>query len=112
MHMGTNRSPYRHSRAVFAVLSEYTHIFQNHLYKWYAPFRSIHDDAAYQIVEIVSRGRGGIVQILKALMGGKKRVTRSHFTIYPQWDTLTVGERVSHGEEWALTAQNKNMETS
>jgi hypothetical protein len=52
------------------------------------------------------------VQILKRLMGGKKRVTRSQFTISPQWDTLTVGERVSHGEEWASTAQNKNMEAS
>ena len=44
--------------------------------------------------------------------GWKKRVTRSQFTISPQWDTLTEGERVSHGEEWAPTAQNKNMEAS
>ena len=42
----------------------------------------------------------------------EKRLTRLKFTIFPQWDTLTVGERVSHGEEWASTAQNKNMEAS
>ena len=28
-----------------------------------------------------------------------KRVTESQLTNNPQWDTLTVGERVSHGEE-------------
>ena len=52
------------------------------------------------------------MQILKGLMGGKKRVTRSYFTIFPQWDTLTVGERVSHGEEQQLDSTKQNMEAS
>ena len=52
------------------------------------------------------------MQILKGLMGGKKRVTRSHFTIFSQWDTLTVGERVSHGEDQQLDSTNRNMEVT
>jgi len=77
MHMGKNRSSYRHSSAVFAVLSEYTHFFQSYLYKWYALFRSIHDDALYQIVEIVSRGHG--VSADPECVGWWKRDTRLHF---------------------------------
>ena len=69
MDMGTNRSSYRPFRAVFAVLSGCTLIFYGCLYKWYSPLWRIHNEAAYQMVEIVSRPRGGVVQIPKGRMG-------------------------------------------
>ena len=97
MHMGTNRSSYRHSRAVFAVLSECTFIFPDVSTNSSTHYEYIHDDTEIQIVDIVPRVR--YVQCGSGLRWWEKRLTRLKFTIFPQWDTLTVGERVSHGEE-------------
>ena len=47
-----------------------------------------------------------LVRTQNVLVGGNG-ILGSISTNSPQWDTLTVGERVSHGEERASTAQNK-----
>ena len=73
-------------------------------------YECIHDDTEIQIVDIVPSVR--YVQCGSGLHWWEKWLTRLKFTIFPQWDTLTVGERVSHGEEQQPDSTKQNMEAS
>ena len=52
-----------------------------------------------------------LVRTQNVLVGGNGTLG-SISTNSPQWDTLTVGERVSHGEEQQLDSTKQNMEAS
>jgi len=61
-------------------------------------------DSLYQIVDILPPSR--CVQCRFRRCWWIKRGIEPNYTNIPQWDTLTVGERVSHGEVQYFDSEN------